>query len=61
MISGFVIGGKVWLVRTKQAAEFAMPQTLPMGSIVLTPDEAVRLGSQILAAGQKAALSGVVG
>ena len=54
MISAYAIGGKVWLVRTEQVADDRVPGTLPMGSVVLTPDEAHRLIRQLYGAEAKA-------
>jgi hypothetical protein len=54
-VSAFAIGGKVWLVGTEEVASDTIPQTLPLGSIILTPDQAVKLGAQIHDAGQRAA------
>ena len=43
MISPYAISGKVWLVRTDEVAQVEIPTTLPLGSIVLSPDEAQKL------------------
>lgn len=50
MISAYAIRGNVWIVRTDETAQETMPETLPMGSFVLDPDEAAHLGVQVLAA-----------
>ncbi len=52
-MSAYRIGKKVWLVHTEQAAHAELPQNLPIGSVVLTTDEAASLAYQILAAASK--------
>lgn len=54
-VSAFAIGGRVWLVGTREVAEDQIPETLPLGSIVLDPRDAIRLGAQIHDAGMRAA------
>ena len=46
-ISAYAIGGKVWLVRTETVAQKDVPTTLPIGSVVLTPDEVKALTDQL--------------
>ncbi len=49
-LSAYRIGTKdpsIWIVSTSVAAEPATPRTLPIGSIVLTFDEAEALAEQI--------------
>lgn len=47
MISAYAISGKVWLVATREVAQADVPATLPIGSVVLTPAEAVALYKQL--------------
>ena len=47
MISAYAIGGKVWLVATPQVAQAVIPETLPIGSVILEYDEATRLLAQL--------------
>jgi hypothetical protein len=49
-LSAYAIGDKVWLVHTDSVAEPGVPNTLPIGSIILTPDEAVALKEQLVEA-----------
>ena len=47
MISAYTIGGKVWLVATPQVAQEIIPETLPIGSVILDYAEAARLLAQL--------------
>jgi hypothetical protein len=47
VISAYPIGGKVWLVSTNHVAQAEVPETLPLGSPVLTVDEAIALYVQL--------------
>lgn len=46
-ISAYVIGGKVWLVHTEKVAQETVPATLPISSVVLTPEEVKALTAQL--------------
>ena len=49
-LSAYNIGRHVWIVRTEEVAEKAVPAALPIGSVVLDAEEASKLGAQVLAA-----------
>ena len=53
-LSAYAIGGKVWIVRTDELAQSEVPKTLPIGSVILTPQEAQRLSEQLTKAGASA-------
>lgn len=56
-LSAFVIGRgypKVWVVSTEDVAQDDVPATLPIGSVVLTAQEALKLGQQMIAASAEA-------
>ncbi len=53
MLSAYAIGPHVWIVHTDLVADKETPSTLPIGSIVLTPGQAVALGEQMIEAAKK--------
>jgi hypothetical protein len=53
MMSGYAIGKNVWLVRTAVVAQEEVPTTLPIGSTILTPDEAIALSRQLVLAARR--------
>lgn len=60
-LSAYPIRNKVWLVRTDEVAEKDVPATLPLGSVILEPGEAIDLYLQLGMAIEKAsAASGSV-
>jgi hypothetical protein len=54
LISAYPIGSKVWLVHTPKVADPDVPRTLPIGSIVLTVEQAKDVRHQLIAAIQDA-------
>jgi len=46
-VSAYAIGTKVWLVATDKTAQEEVPQTLPIGSFMLTEEEAKALTRQM--------------
>ena len=53
-LSAYTIGERVWVVHTGTVAEESVPETLPIGSVVLTPHEAKTLGAQMIHASAEA-------
>jgi hypothetical protein len=47
MISAYLIGARVWLVATPTVAQEEVPETVPIGSLILDYDEAARLLAQL--------------
>jgi hypothetical protein len=46
-ISAYALGEKVWLVRTDKTAQVEFPQTIPIGSVVLTEQDAKAFTQQL--------------
>lgn len=49
-LSAYAIRDKIWLVATERVAEPDCGADPPLGSIMLTPDDAYKLSAQIYAA-----------
>ena len=46
-VSAYAIGERIWIVATEKTADENIPRTLPMGSLVLTEEEAKAFTRQL--------------